>query len=77
MEQTLTMQHRPEPRELILGLLRDEERTVRWVALKVGCSPSHLHRVLQTGERPLTGDMARAIASLFAVPVETFLGGDA
>ncbi len=67
------MQPRPEPREAVLAELKRQERTVRWAALKIGCSPSHLHRILATGERALTDDMAVALAELLGVEARVFL----
>jgi transcriptional regulator with XRE-family HTH domain len=48
-------------------VLRQRERSVRWLAGKVGCSPSLLHLIVD-GKRRARPELRRRIAEVLDVP---------
>lgn len=60
---------KPNPLRVFL-----DERGIRyvWVAERLGISPSHLTRLMDS-DRPLTASMAQRLADLFSEPITTFL----
>ena len=59
----------------ILRELARRKRSVSWLSREVGISVSHLHRVLVTGERALSDDLARRIEEAFRADAQSYAGG--
>ncbi len=51
-------------------VLGQRERTVEWLANKVGYSGQYL-RLIRAGKRPVTEEVARRIAAFLELPVES------
>lgn len=47
-----------------------------WVAERLGCTPSHMTRLLD-GTRPVTQENAFTLSQVFNVPASTFLESEA
>lgn len=59
--------------QALADILSERERSVSWLAQRIGRSTSHLSRVLH-GERPLTDTLALDIASALGIPPESLTG---
>jgi plasmid maintenance system antidote protein VapI len=72
MNKSAVALHSETPGEAIDRLAREQGRTKWWVAKELGTHPSHLSKLI-SGERPITERVAIRLASVFDVPVSTFL----
>lgn len=52
----------------LLDVLKEQERSLSWLARQTGHSPSYVHRMVVTGERPLTADFKAKSAAALGVP---------
>lgn len=65
----MMMQRNPyTARPDLLSALRQEERSIRWLARKVGVEPSHLYRIVHQ-ERTASDTVAREVATLLNRPI--------
>jgi plasmid maintenance system antidote protein VapI len=58
--------------EAIARLLEENERTISWLARKLGMEQSHINRVVR-GERRIMPDVAERMSLIFGVEASTFL----
>lgn len=54
---------RPTPEQQIIAEVKNQNTTLQWLALKVGCSPQHLYMVLGTAseKRKLSDNLKKRI----------------
>lgn len=58
--------------DAIRDLAARDDRSLAWVARKLGISTTQMSRIL-SGERPLIAAHVASLAELFSVPAETFI----
>jgi hypothetical protein len=58
-----------DKRDIVMSLLKENERNIMWLSKKLNLSYSHLYFILKRREREFTSETLKSISELFGVNI--------